>query len=99
MPAVELRDPTETTAPVADTTAGLWTFSPAATHFQFQNYSGQICYLRFNSASAATATTYDVAVATNQRIGAAIADTFLVQTVSIWFPAAATVASVSLRGI
>jgi len=100
MPAVEFRDPTETTAPVADTTAGLWTFSPPATDLQIDNRSGQVIYVRVNSASAASATAYDFTAYNGQRLGGFhFRSDMTVQTVSIWFPAAATVTSIAIRGI
>lgn len=98
---VEYRTPTETTTPVADTTAGLWTFATPAGHLLLTNTSGQRIYVRFNSASAASATAHDFSMADGASLALKPADYGVhdFSTVSVWFPAEATVANFAIRGI
>ena len=102
MPANPYVAPTQTTAPVANTTAGLWTFAAPASKLLVTNRSGVTVYLRFNSgANAATVAVHDASLADgaseNYQAGWLGIGTF--STVSVWFPVTATVASFTVRGI
>jgi len=103
----EMRTPTETTEPIVNDTAGLWTFVPPASVISVHNNSGQPVYARFNSASAASATpgAYDdvwasgtaaAALRNHYRASDFGLDKF--ETVSVWFPTGATVANFNMRG-
>lgn len=98
---VEYRTPTETTAPVANTTAGLWTFGTPAGHLLLSNTSGQRIYVRLNSASAASATAHDFSMADGASSALKPADYGVrdFSTVSVWFPTGATVGNFTIRGI
>lgn len=93
--------PTETTAPVAATTAGLYTFPAPVSCIFFTQWSAQNVNVRFNA--AATATVFDVCIASS----ATTTYTFLAKdygldhfsTVSLWYVAGATVTNQSLRGV
>ena len=99
----EFRTPTQTTAPVADTTAGLWTFGTPASHVIITNTSGQTINVRLNSASAAAATmgSHDLIIANAGQLVIKASDYGLhkIKTVGVWFPAAATVGNFNIRGI
>jgi len=99
--ANEYATPTQTTAPVANTTAGLWTFGTPASHLQLTNLSGQTIYVRFNSGSAASASAYDLILVNNGTIHIKAGDYGLgaFSTVSVWFPTGATVGSFAIRGV
>ena len=101
MPAYEYRTPTKTTTPVADTTAGLWTFGSPSSHLLLTNRSGQIVYFRFNSADDASVAVHDLNLADGETINLKESDLGVgnFTTVSAWFPAAATVADFTIRGI
>lgn len=99
--SIELRSPTTTTAPVAGTTAGLFTFATPAGKLAVRNATGVTVYLRFNSASDASTTTFDLALESRETSWTLDPDDVGVQdfsTVSAWIPAGGAVASFSLRG-
>ncbi len=98
---VEYRAGTQATEPVANTTAGKWTFAPGASHLLLSNLSGETVYIRFNSASAAAVATHDYVLATGGSVNLEAADLGVVafDTVSVWFPSGATVTSWAIRGI
>ena len=91
--------PTQMTAPVADTTAGLFTFTTPVSHLFVGNYSGQPIYIRFNADEAAVAT-HDYYLANNGVRTFPAADYGLrnFTTVSVWFPSGATVGNFEIRG-
>ena len=93
--------PTQTTAPVADTTSGLWTFTSPASKLLLTNRSGQTIYVRFNSASAASVATHDFSLvnAESKNLKASDLGVGDFTTVSVWFPVTATVANFTIRGI
>lgn len=97
----ELNTPTETTAPVADTTSGLWTFTTPASRLFLNNRSGQTIYIRFNGAAASVAT-HDLALVdgafTNPVLRSEDVGVGTFGTVSVWFPATATVGAFNIRG-
>jgi hypothetical protein len=98
---IEYRTPTKTTTPVANTTAGLWTFGTKASTLLLTNQSGQTISVRFNSVSAASATAYDV-IMVNGACTLFEASDYGVHdwsTVGVWFPTSATVTSFVIRGI
>jgi len=97
----EYRSGTQVTAPVANTTAGKWTFAPGASKLLLSNLSGKTVYVRFNSASAAAVATHDYVLADGGSVNLQADDLGVVvfETISVWFPADATVANWSLRGI
>ena len=101
MAGVEYRAGTQATAPVANTTAGKWTFTPGASHLLLSNLSGKTTYIRFNSASAAAVATHDYVLVDGATVNLSAADLGVVtfDTVSVWFPADATVVNWSIRGI
>jgi len=100
MSAFELVATTTTTSPVANTTAGLYTFTPPASRVRVINRSGTTVYLRFNSSSAASLTTHDHLVGADcsellaaSRVGTAFS------TISVWFETGADVSKFLLRGL
>jgi hypothetical protein len=99
MPANQLTTPTETTAPIADTTAGLWTFATPASRLFLNNRSGQTIYTRFNVAGAVVAT-HDHTLANGAAANLKAEDLGIgsFSLVSVWFPSGATVASFNIRG-
>lgn len=96
----EYTTPTKTTTPVADTTAGLWTFGTAASHLLLTNTSGQRIYVRFNTSTAASVAAHDLSLADGASINIAKDDYGLdvIKLVGVWFPAAATVGNFTIRG-
>jgi len=98
----EYRTPTQTTAPVVNTTAGLWTFTPPASCIVLTNFSGQTINVRFNTATGATAAGggHDLLMLNNTvlRVSAAEYGLQNIDRVSVWFPTSATVADFSIRG-
>lgn len=94
--------PTKTTAPVADTSAGLYTFVTPVTRAIVHNTTGQILYLRLNTTTAASAAMggYDLAVASAATVTINPADHGLreIKYVGVWCPAAATVENINIRG-
>lgn len=102
MASYEFATPTQTTAPVAGTTAGLYTCASPSRVLSIYQYTGQTCYLRFNSASAASATAgaYDVALESRETSWVLDAETLgihTINTVSVWVPATGTVSLLALR--
>lgn len=99
MPNNQYVTPTETTAPVANTTAGLWTFPAPASRLFLNNRSGQIIYTRFNVAGAAVAT-HDHTLANGASANLKAEDLGIgsFALVSVWFPTSATVGSFNIRG-
>ncbi len=97
----EYRTPTETTGPVADTTAGLWTFAPPASHILLTNRSGQIIYVRFNTATAASVAAHDLSIADGVSINIWGKEYGVdqMEQIGVWFPAASTPANFTIRGI
>ena len=97
----EFRTPTETTAPVANTTSGLWTFASPASQLLLRNHSGEIIYVRFNSSSAASASAYDLILVNNESLHLQAKDYGVVDftKVSVWFPTSSTVGNFNIRGI
>lgn len=93
--------PVENTEPIAGTTAGLWTFTEKVSHMTVSNLTTETMYMRFNSASAAAVATHDIALVTGSSINIAAEEYGLgvISTVSIWFPAGATVTLRTIRGI
>jgi len=97
--AVTYATPTQTTAPVANTTAGLWTFTPPASVLFLNNRSGQTINVRFNAAGAAVAThDFQMLNAATATLKASDYGVGTFSTVSVWFPTSATVASFNIRG-
>ena len=97
----EYRTPTKTTNPVADTTAGLWTFATPASFLLLTNRSGQTIYVRFNSSSAASVATHDLSLANGATLNMNQANYGVgnFATVGVWFPSGATVGNFTIRGI
>jgi len=100
MPAYEYRAPTETTAPVAGTTAGVYTFATPAGRVVIDNRSGTPAYIRLNSASAASVATHDFIVGADceqvlahDEIGTSLS------IVGVWIPANGAVTSFKIRGL
>lgn len=99
MPAV-YATPTQTTAPVADTTAGLWTPTSAARALMLYNTSGQTIYVAFNGTTA-TAAVFDIVPIANG--GSAHYHAYsdlgidVISSVSVWFPSGATVGNFAIR--
>jgi hypothetical protein len=104
MPAIPYRAPTETTEPIANTTAGLWTFAASASGFVIQNGSGQAIYIKLNpdgDPPSASYGDYDYLIATagSLEVYAHELGGIAVSTLGVWFPAAATVTNFHIRGI
>ena len=99
--AVEFQAATQVTAPVANTTAGKWTFAPGVSTLSISNWTGQTIYVRVNSASAATASVFDRTFLNNASEIIRLSDWGVhdVDTVSVWMPTSATVGNFILRGI
>lgn len=108
MPAHEYVTPTTTTSPVSGTTAGLYTFATTMSRLLVTNRCEDEVFLRFNSASAATAaaTGHDVVLAAGEsRVlvsgnGPSDLGCGSFSTVSVWFPTeAATTSRFTIRGL
>lgn len=102
MPTYEFRSGTEATTPVANTTAGRWTFTPPVERILLSNWSGTEIYVRFNSSSAASTTAgeHDAVILANDEkyytrdmLGTSIS------SVGIWFPSGSVVTQYTLRGL
>ena len=92
--------PTKTTTPVANTTAGLWTFANPAWAIFLRNTTTKTINIAFNG-NTASATVYDVApLADAGMITIKAADYGLtdITTVSVWMPTGSTVANLVIRG-
>ena len=93
------RNPAVTTAPVANTTSGLYTFSPGASVLFLHNFSGALINIAFNGVTAAVALhDLKLADATSQTLKAADFGVGVFDTVSVWFPTGATVGNFEIRG-
>jgi hypothetical protein len=103
MPGVAFRAPAVTTAPVANDTAGLWTFNPPVRGIIVRNTSGQIVYLKLNDTDAPSTTygdyDYQIAGGTMKTLYAYQLGGITISTVGGWFPVGATVNSFHIRGI
>lgn len=91
--------PTQTTAPVANTTAGLWTFPDGVHGLFLKNTSGQTITIAFNGTTA-SATTFDYELANNGTLHASAEDlgVGVFNTVTVWFPTSSTVTNFVIRG-
>jgi len=103
MPAYKYSDPSTVVAPVADTSAGLFTFTSGLKSLYIRNTTGETIYLRINGTAAlpASATVYDAVIATGADLRLH-ADTDLnvhkIDRVSIWVPSGGTAANIEVRG-
>lgn len=103
MPTEELTDPTEDTSPVANTTAGVWSWDDPIETIAFGSVDvGTNIYIRFNSDDAASATVgeYDLMLQNNGSFMGRVCELGLrsVTSVSVWFPTGSTVGNFYLRG-
>ncbi len=96
----ELKTPTETTTPVNNTTAGLWTFGTPVASFFLNNRTGQTIYVRFNTATAASVAVHDVAMLNGTTLNMKAADLGLdsFEEIGVWMPSGATEANFNIRG-
>jgi len=99
--AAQYYDPTETTAPVANTTAGLYTFTPPCSHVIIRNHSGETINVVLNTTTAASTSAYDFAIANNGQVTVNPGDYGIgpIKYVGVWFPSGATVGNFNIRGI
>lgn len=103
MPAYTYRSPTETTTPVADTTAGLWTFATPVQRLLLTNRSGDLAYARFNSTAGVgiSADSHDIMLPAEESI---LIDAYKwgltqIATVGVWFEAGSDVDLFTIRGV
>lgn len=95
-----LRAPTTTTSPVADTTAGLFTFDPPVKAVILQNTTGQTLKIKINGTVVASAAVYDFQL-TNNGERELVARNFGVgafDKIHVWMPSGATEANFKLPG-
>lgn len=91
--------PTQNTAPVANTTAGKWTFYPGCRALYLQNTTGQTLGIAFNGTTA-SGTVYDYTLANSAQVTLKAEDIGVeaFDVVSIWVPASGTAANIVIRG-
>lgn len=94
-----LHNPAVTTAPVANTTAGLYTFDPGASVISMHNYTGQLINIAFNGVTA-TVAVHDFKMADDVQATLKAEDygVGVFDTVSVWMPSSATEANFEIRG-
>lgn len=102
-PRLDAVAPTETVAPVANTTAGRYLFEAKAVRpCIVTNNSGQTVYVNVNTPVAsstdpsATVATFVIPTGTEKDIS--VEGTINVKTVRVWFPTGATVGSFKITG-
>jgi len=95
--------PTENTPPVADTTAGKWTFSTPVNQISIDNNTGARVYVLFNNnTTGASTSNYDIALNdTNGTCTSTLSGLGLntVTQVSVWVAAGGTVGNLNIRGL
>lgn len=99
--ANQYRSPTETTAPVEGTSAGLYTFGTKTGVVLVSNTTGQIAYLRFNTSTAASVTAFDILVpnGTSLRLNKWEFGVDAFDLVGVWLPSSAVEEQLIIRGM
>lgn len=93
--------PTETTAPVAGTTAGLYTFTTPFSKINVSNETGQTAHLQFNTSTAASATVYALKLesqGTSMLLEASSLGLHNITLVGVWIPTGGDVSKFRIVG-